>query len=332
MLQRVHHYERDRIIEAVLGLTCVLICGSIGFMIVEGWSFWRSFYFTLLTVTTVGYGDEGMSERGEMFATVVLLGGIAVASYSFAVLMQFVVSKDFGRERRMKQRISQMNQHTIVCGYGRMGKTICDELSSSGVDVVVIDKDADVAADAEADGYVSITGCASEDEVLERAAVARAATLVAASSNMAEAVVTAMTARDLAPEIRVIARAEREEDERKLRRAGAGLIVSPFTSGGYDIAAAIIRPSLAEFITNARTTLGSVTMAELTIAEASELEGRTLADYGSKEATAVSFVALRRDGAPLQIPPPGVTELASGDVLIVAGDPDAVLQMKRHAA
>lgn len=228
------------LVRAVTFLALVVVVGTFGFTALEGWDPWHALYFTLITITTVGYGDEGISEAGRRFALLLLVGGIGIASYSFAAVVQHVVSRPHSWGRRMQARIDRLKGHTIVCGFGRMGRTVCERLAAAGNDLIVVDRESAAAREASGRGYLVVEGAAVEDEILQRAGIARARHLVSAVDSEAENIVISLTARELSPELVVIARAERDDEVRKLRRAGATHIVSPFQSGGREVAQTIL--------------------------------------------------------------------------------------------
>ncbi len=325
---RARAHEHRRLLRAAALLVCLVLGGSFGLMAIEGWSFWRSLFFTLITITTVGYGDQGISVAGERFALVLLLVGIGLASYTFALFVQSLVSDQFAWRRRMRARIRELRDHTIVCGHGRMGRTVCEELEASGVPFVVVDADPEAVSRAIERGWLAIVGHASEDEVLLEAGLERASHLVIAFDSEQDNIVTALTARGLHPRIQILARAEREGEVRKLMRAGATRTISPYHLGGIEIANAITRPRIADFLARTGRAKSDVALADVLIEEGSTLAGRELREIGQQEATHVSFVTLERDGKPPMTPPRGTERLRPGDLLIVAGDPEQIAWMR----
>ena len=325
--------ERRRRLRTALGLLfAVVASGTIGFVIIEGWAVWRALFFTLITITTVGYGDEGISETGKKFASFLLVSGIGISSYAFALLVQNAVTNQFAWKKRMQKRIDKISAHTIVCGFGRMGKAVCDQLKAAGIPVVVIELDTDAFHAACDAGFLAIEGSSSDDDVLEQAGIMVASNVVSTVSHKAENVFTALSARQLRPNIPIVARAACEEEARKLTQAGATRIVSPYLSGGQRIADLILRPGVADFIERSQTDDGGVVFADISVKEGSDLCGYTLADYGKNYGTKIAFVALQRGDEELCISPPGSSKLRTGDRLIVAGDPEQVERMTESAS
>ena len=322
--------RRRHLTQALLMLACVTFGGTAGFVIIEEWSFWRALFFTLITITTVGYGDEGISETGKKFATLLLVGGIGVASYTFALVVQTAVASQFAWRKGMQKRIDQLRQHAIVCGFGRMGRTLCARLRKLGVPFVVIERDQERFHQACDEGYPALEGSGSDDETLELAGIQRATHLVNLISSAAESIVVTLSARQLCSALTIITRAEREEDVRKLKLAGATRIISPYRSGGVEVANLITRPHVADFLARSSVDDSDVALADVEVAAGSTLVGRSLSDYGREEASRISFVALGREGEAVRIPPRGKEVLEAGDRLIIAGDPEQIARMREH--
>ena len=323
--------EGQSLPRALILVALVTLAGSVGFVEIEGWSFWRSFYFTLITITTVGYGDEGLSDEGKKFATLILIGGVTAASYTFATIVQASVASQLAWRKRMNKQIQKLRNHTIVCGFGRLGRSVCEKLSEREQTFVVIERDAARFASAVERGFLAVQGTASEDDSLQVAGLEHASYVVAAVDSFAENLVIAMEARDVRPEAIVVARAERDEDELKLERAGVARVLCPFRSGGYEAVEYITRPRVADFLARASMGDGGIALAEVRVREGSELVGVSLAEYGSARGDRISFVAHESESGEVAIPPRGCTRLAVGDHLIVAGDPDQIAKMNELA-
>ncbi|HVS17009.1 MAG TPA: potassium channel family protein, partial [Planctomycetota bacterium] len=238
--------RRRRLALAVAALLAVVLWGTLGLMWIEGWDFTQALYFTLITVTTVGYGDEGIGPSGRIFAMLFLVVGIGVCSYSFANLVQGMVADKLAWRRRMQAKIEALGSHVIVCGFGRMGSIVCRELLAAGRPFVVVEQHEQAWHAAIDAGYLALQGSASDDEVLEAAGIARATHLVSVVDSIEENIAISLSARYLNPALHIQARAERPAEERKLRRAGADRVVSPFHAGGLEVATALLRPKVAE--------------------------------------------------------------------------------------
>lgn len=321
--------EQQKLATALVLLAMVTIAGTFGFVEIEGWGVWQSLYFTLITITTVGYGDEGLSDEGKKFAILLLVGGVISASYTFATIVSSSVASQLAWRKRMNKETRRLEHHTIVCGFGRLGLSVCEKLARRGRPFVVIDRDPTRFAKATELGYLAVEGVASEHDVLIEAGLERADHVVAAVDSFADNVVITMEARDCRPEAVVIARAEREADIRRLERAGATRVLCPFQSGGRETVEQITNPRVAEFLAQASLG-GRVTLGEVRIQEGSPLAGMTLAEFGMNQGDRISFVALEREDQAM-IPPRGGTHLQVGDHLIVAGDPQQIADMTELA-
>ena len=323
---------RANLRTALVLLAVVTLLGTVGFVEIEGWELWRAFYFTIITITTVGYGDEGLSDPGKRFATLVLLGGVTSASYTFATIVQTSIASQFAWRKRMTKSIDRLSGHTIVCGYGRLGHSICDRLEQQGVTFVVIERDRRSYEEAVRRGYLALEGIASDEELLLRAGLERASHVVAAVDSFADNLVIALEARETNPSATIIARAERDSDRRKLERAGVHRVLCPFQAGGSEVVDMITRPKVAEFL--ARATLGhdGIVLADLRIVEGSPLVGRTLAELARSEGSRISFVALERGDGEVVLPPRLDHRLEVDDHLIVAGDDGQIAALDQRTA
>jgi voltage-gated potassium channel len=318
------------LLRALLALAGVVLTGTIGLRIIEGWDLWHSFFFTLITITTVGYGDEGISQSGRVFTALLLIVGIGVASYSFAVIVQSAVTAELSWRRRMKKRIDGLRNHTIICGFGRMGRIISEQLASVQEPFVIVEQTEQGFRRAYELGYAVVEGSATEDESLLRAGIQHAKHLVAAVDSESENIVITLTARELNPDVIIVARAEHDADVAKLRRAGATRVVAPFQSGGLEIANAILRPHVGD----GQLIIGSqsgLTLTEILVDEGSYLEGLPPCEYMNTEGAHVLFIGLLRPKEELRVPPASSEPILAGDIVIVAGNPVGVARIREHA-
>jgi voltage-gated potassium channel len=320
-----------RFLRALMMLVALATIGTVGFAGIEGWSLGKAFFLTLMTITSVGYGDLGLSEPGMRFGAFLLVVGIGVFSYAFAMVLQTVVESQFAWRRRMEKRIRSLEGHTIVCGFGRMGKILCHELVSRGVQVAVIDADEARVREACTEDLLALEGSGCENETLLRAGIENASHVVVAVSREFEAIVIAMSARELRSDVRILARAETEEGARKLRVAGADRVVLPYQSGARELYEAVADTGRGAFAGKANLRGAHVVLGDLVVSEGSVLEGKTLEAYGRREGQHIAFVALERRGSKPLVPPGGSTRLQAGDHLIVAGDPEEIAHLRVRA-
>lgn len=323
--------ESRIVVRAIATLCGVVLFGTFGFLLIEDqWDVWQAFYFTLITITTVGYGDLGVSEMGQRFAAVLLLCGIGTATWTLTTVVQFAVSYQLDWMKRMKKTLRQTSDHIVVCGFGRIGRTICRELADSGITFVVVDRDEVCVADAITEGYLAVHGDSTDEQILTDAGLERARGIVCALESDAENVFIALTAREMNPQAMIASRANSESSARRIEHAGATLVVSPFLTAGVDIARAIAKPHLAEFLRQSHASDSDFALSEVRVEAASELAGETLRDYGRRESS-IAFIAIKRNGDETIFRPSGEESFRPHDVIIAAGVPDALSRMARDA-
>ena len=228
-------------LRCLLALAAVTAFGTVGFAVIEqDWTLWKSLFFTLITITTVGYGDEGLSENGEVFAAVLLLLGIGTATYSLTSLVQIAVNYQTAWKRKMTRQINRLMDHFIICGFGRIGLTVAEQLQESGVPFVVIDCDEKQVEIALERGFLVVEGNSADDETLQQAGIQNARGIICAINSDAENVFVTLCARELNPGAFIASRASTESAARRMKRAGASLVVSPYISAGNQIANAVL--------------------------------------------------------------------------------------------
>ncbi|MEN0110182.1 MAG: potassium channel protein [Planctomycetota bacterium] len=316
----------------------VVLIGSLGFHLIETqWSWWQSFYFTLVTISTVGYGDDGLSEDGKKFAAFMLLCGIGTFTYSLSTLVQIASDVDAAMRRKMRRKIAECTDHVVVCGYGRIGRMICDEIERGGVGCVVVERDPGGVQQAMGDNRLVVQGVASEDETLLAAGIERAQAVVCAVDSDAENMFITVSAGELNPAARIISRAESPDAARKLERAGASLVVSPHQMAGKTIATALVHPRLTKFLHSSagggdgEPGVCCFELGEVVVDAASNAAGKTVRELGGLLRGLV-FVAVERADGELVFQPPGDLRFFGGDVVIFAGAGDVVHHMRTQAA
>jgi voltage-gated potassium channel len=315
---------RTRLRLALVSLSIVIAAGTLGFHFIERWSLFDGFYMTLTTMTTIGYSEvHPLSHAGRIFNSFlivasVLAGGFTIASFSQS-LLEFEFGKAFGR-RRMEREISRLSNHYIVCGAGRVGRTVTRALRDRGQNCVLIEKDHLRARWAEDEKIPVIVGNASSEENLAKAHIDRAAGLVAAVSSDAENIYIVLTARGMRPDLKIIARASEEEATSKLMRAGASQVLSPYFFIGNRIAQLLLRPNVLDFIDTAiGTERLDIEISEVRVNEGSELAGKTFADSAIREQAGVIVLAVKDASGAMTFNPAPSAVIHPGDCLIVIG-------------
>ena len=219
-------------------LATLLFLGSLGYVLIEGWSFFDALYMTITTLTTVGYGEiHPLDQAGRAYTMVLILAGVGVMLYIVGALARVVVEGEIQAalgKRKIRRRVQKLKDHYIICGYGRLGKIIARQLSNAGISLVVVESDPEVIAKVEAQGYTFIAGDATREEVLLEAGIERAKGLVAVLHSDAGNVYITLTARSLNPRLFIVARGEEPGSQQKLLRAGADKVESPYEMGGAE--------------------------------------------------------------------------------------------------
>jgi len=310
--------------------------GTLGYVLIEGWHPWDAFYMTITTVTTVGYKEvHPLSRSGEVFTASVILAGVGTAFYTFTLLATIVVDGGIHARlvRRRRQRmLDELKDHFIVCGYGRIGAIIVEELRRQHVPHVVIERDRErVMAVMEAGG-LAVEADASSEEVLTRLGIARARGLIAAVGTDAENVYAVLTARVLRPDLYIIGRAETEDAERKLLRAGANRVVSPYRIGARELAQMALRPAVVDFFQLA-TRAGNLELAieQVAIGGGSPLGGRSIIDANIRQRYGLIVVGIQRTTGKMEFNPPGDAVMHAGDQLVVLGRTDGLRDLEAAA-
>jgi voltage-gated potassium channel len=309
-------------------LAVLLIGGTTGFRLIEGWSWWDAFFMVVISASTVGYAEvHELTRPGEVFAVVVIAGGVATGSYTLLVVTRFffegVVEGSLQRalaRRRMEKELPRIKDHTVVCGYGHVGREICVHLAAEFRQVVVIEHDAAVVARAQDDGFLCLHGDAADEVLLRRAGITRASSLAIATSVDANNTYVVLAARELNPRLHILSRAIEEDAPKRLKAAGANVVVSPNQIGGQRMAAMVVRPGVVDFLDLAY--LGDfpdIVLEEVVMQPGSQLEGMTIGEAHYKaEWQVMVLAAVSASGERVFGPDAGYT-IDAGDALILAG-------------
>ncbi len=278
-------------------LASVFIIGTAGYMLLEGWSLSDSVYMTIIALTTTGFAEvRPLSEAGRILTVVVIVGGIASIAYLGGRTVQVLVESYILRRMRMERKIGQLQEHTIVCGFGRMGRHLCQELAGERSPFVVIDSNPELSAQLESAGYLFLIGDSSEDQVLVHAGIERASSLISVVGTDAENVFTTLTARALNRALFIVTRATNEQSEPKLRAAGADRVIQPYELVGHKLAQLVLRPAIVEYIeTVARFGGQEISIEEIGIAHNSPLAGQSLMESPLRRELNIIVVAIHKN-------------------------------------
>lgn len=318
---------------AVMAVGVVIVLGTFGYIVIEGWSAFDAFYMTVTTVATVGFQEiHPLSTAGRAFTVVLIISGVGTLFYLLGNLARLLVEGELkallGRYRT-EGKMKAVTNHYIVCGYGRMGKRICKEFRAKPLPFVVIDKNPDVIASLQREGLMAVEGDATQDDVLIRAGIERAKGVVSVVNTDTENLFIVLTARGLNKDLYIVARAGDEGSEQKLMRAGANRVSSPYHIGGMQMAQAVIRPAVMDFLELATQSEHlDLQMEELTVEQGSRFDGRTPCDCGFSEDPGLVLIAVKRTLGHLEFNPGSKVLLAKGDKLIVLGQPESLKRLE----
>jgi voltage-gated potassium channel len=312
-----------RLAILMVALSLLVVAGTIGFVLVEGVSPAYGFEWTLDTVTTLGSIPDPQDSGGRLLKVALELLGIGTLFYGLATVAEFFVSGQFSgvlEERRIEKMIDSFTDHYIVCGYGRVGRQVSRDLRAAGAQHVIIDPNPANREAALAAGIPLIESVASDDEVLTQAGIMRAQGVIACVDSDAENIFITLTARELRSDIFIIARASAEDSEKKLLRAGADRIISPYKTSGSAMARVALRPQVG-----AAVELADYRMEEIEVSPVCDAVGRSIAEVAS----GALIVAIRYPDGRLETQPPAETVLNAGDMIIAMGPPAAVERVDR---
>jgi voltage-gated potassium channel len=322
---------------ALLGLFLLFIIGTLGFHIIEGWSFSDSLYTTVITLSTVGYGDfYPHTETGRMFTVILVIFGVGTMLYTVVLFTETMVESRFrlilGRGR-LEKMLKKMNNHYIICGCGRIGYLICKELSAEKVDFVVIDNNPEAIQKIEEEGFVYYRGDAAQDKTLIETGIKRAKGIVCTLPTDPQNLYVILTAKELNPDIYVLSRSEEMESEHRLLRAGADRVISPYTLGGMRMAMAITKPAMLDFIelTTRRQSL-ELRMEELAICEGSPFIDKSLEASEIRQHYGLIIVAVKKDSGQMIFNPMANYVISQGDKLIALGEDKNVSRFSQVCA
>ena len=324
---RIFPFSFKIIIRAITILVLILFIGTMGYMRIERWNFLESLYMTVITITTVGFREvKTVSEPGRIFTILIIFSGMGIMAYILGLVAQAMVNVQLrsiiGRTKLGLQMRSIRN-HYIICGFGRIGKIICRELKANNIPMVVIDNNPEMKQPLENEDIPYINDDATNEDVLIEAGIERAKGLISVVASDADNLFITMTARGLNPQSFILARADEEQTEKKLLRAGANRVALPYLIGGQKMAHSITKPAVTDFLEFAvHDKEMALEMGELIVSESSHLKGVTLVDSGIRQEMDVIIVAIRKKDGEMRFNPSSQTRIESGDTLISLGKSD----------
>jgi voltage-gated potassium channel len=320
---------------ALIMLAGIITMGTCGYYFFEHMPLFDAFYMTIITISTVGFSEiRPLSMLGRIITVIIIILGISVVTYTAGIIVQWLVGgelqKIFGR-RKLQKQIANLKNHYIICGFGRIGHIICQELYEEKIDFVVIEQDPAAIADMQTEKYLFLEMDATSEEALMAAGIMTAKGLVTAVNSDANNVFITLTAKGLRPDIFVLARSSEEKNEKKLIKAGATRVVSPYMIGARRMAHVLKRPTVVDFIDIA--TLGNrlgLIMEEAIIDTKSRFIGKNLIDSHIRQDFGVIIVAIKKMSGTMIFNPVPTETLEAGDVIVVIGKKDDLKRMNER--
>ena len=321
---------------AVALLVCIIAGGTAGYMLVEGWGAWDAFYMTIITISTVGYREvHPLSRPGQGFTMVLIVAGVGAALYTFTLVATMAVEGGLPKRlqrRRHERMLSEISDHFIICGYGRIGRIVAQQFLRQRIPFVVIERDPDRMHAALEDGALAVEADASREDVLRRVGIERARGLIAAVGTDAENVYAVLSARVMRPDLFIVGRAETDDATIKLKRAGADRVISPYQIGGMQMAQTAIRPAVVDFVELATSSDNlELAMEEITIAPQSVLANQSILGANLRQRYGVIIVGIQRHDRRMEFNPESDTGILPGDKLVVLGRPDSLRRLEVEA-
>ena len=317
-----------------LALAVLLVMGAVGFHFIEGWPWFDGLYMVVTTFTTIGYQEvHPLSHAGRIFNLVLIVSGVSLVFLGIGsltqALLEFSLRSFFGR-RKMEREIERLSGHYIICGAGRVGRSAARELARKPAPFVIVEQNETKAARF-ANEWLLHVGDATQEQTLRQLHIERASGLVAATTTDATNLYIVLTARNLNPELKIIARASEEDAEKHLLKAGADAVVSPYAFAGQRIAQSFLRPHVVTFLDTATTHLGmDLEIGEVAVHADSEFAGKTVGSSRIRQERGVIILAIKREQG-MHFNPSPEDIIQPGDTLIAMGQPMQLRQLEQAA-
>lgn len=315
-------FVRRRILAIIFFNLALILVGTLGYFFIEGWSVLDAFYMTVITIGSVGYGEvRELSISGRIFTTGIIMVGVGTAAASLTILTETILSAELRgkfRVARMQKKLDNLSDHIIICGYGRMGQNAFHVLMDDNRrEIVIVDNDLAQVQQLQDEDRLVLEGDATDDDILRQAGIERAWGLITAAGEDSVNLFVVVSARALNPNLTIVARSSRAQNEQKMLRAGANRVVSPYSIGGKRMANSLMRPHLTQFIEELTFGDVEVWLEEMRVEEESKLIGQTMAQLDLRRRTGVTVLAILRSAGILSSD--GNTQLQVDDQLILIG-------------
>jgi len=319
--------SRREMLLAGLALLLLFGIGSMGYTLLEGWTLADGIYMTFITLSTIGFQEvHQLSDTGRFFTLGLGITGIGLLSFVVARSAQFLIASDRLHERRVMKRINELSGHYIICGYGRVGERLAEDLHREGRPVVIVDVSDDVISTVIEDEHLYVKGNAEEEETLRTAGIERARGLVLTLPEDSSNVFVALTAREMNPDLFILARTVDQDNRSKLLNAGADKVIAPAEVGADRMAQVVLRPHADEFMEHVlHTSALSRQIDEVQVHEHAPLAGKTLAESNFRQQfEAIVIGIIDADTGAMTFNPSPSERIDAGDILIVLGETDVI--------
>ncbi len=317
----------------------IMLLGICGFMVIEGFSFFDALYMTVITVTTIGYSEtHTLSTFGRVFNIIFIITSFTLFTYSFAVITRYITSgemKNFIKNRKLMKQVNQLNQHVVICGFGRNGQQTARTLLTHKIDFIVIDSRPEMIElwrEYEGTEVLHLIGDATDDKVLQKAGIDKAHSLICALPNDAQNVFVVLSARQLNPNLKIVSRASNHTSINKLKTAGANSISMPELLGGTFMATQISKPDVIEFIEYLTGDEGeSINIESVDFSMLPpEIQGKSLRTIMDWKKTGVTSIGIKEPNGKFIINPNDDILITEGMKVIVLGNKQQIDAMKHN--
>ena len=324
-----------RIYLALSFILGVVVVGSVGFVLIEGYSWVEALYMTVITVSTVGFGEvRELSEEGMLFTSILIMGSLGTFAYSISALTTYFVNGEYRttfKEARLKQEVEKLSNHVIVCGTGRVGEMAVQELLDHNTPVVIVENDVEKADSLSAEGHIVISGDATRDENLASAGISKAKSVITTLPSDAQNLYVVLAAREMAPNIHIVSRASKLNSVSKLRVAGANNVIMPDKVGGAHMASLVVMPDVIEFLDHLKIQgADDINLEEIPVNVLPQgLKTATLGELDARNRVGVNVVGVKQSDGNFIINPGRDTPLDDACKLFVLGTADQLRTMNR---
>ena len=323
-------FFRTKIYTAVFLLVLILFIGVAGYVMISGYSLVDAFYMTVITMTTVGFGEVvPLDDQSKIFTIFLILASVIIVGYALSIITEYILSKNDIEElkqKKMQKNIDSFKNHVVICGYGRNGKQAARKLSAYKKQFVVIEKNKEMEERLQLDGVSYVIGNANEDEVLTKSGVNRASCFISALPNDADNLFVVLSARQLNKSINIISRASQESSYDKLKFAGANNVILPDKIGGDHMASLVVVPGLMEFIDNLSIVgKSNINIEEIAVEKLFNTRlVRTIKDLDLRRKTGCTVIGYKDEKGEYIVNPEAELELAPNSKIIVLGRPEQI--------